>query len=96
MTDAIVFVQTQHLLRDAALCIEYCRNQGYNMVGVVKDDWKEAMRMGNAGQAGVIVAADAQHLDPKRRPRVEIVAEQPVSDRETRTRIIRRNGVKGL
>lgn len=91
MTHAIVFVLTQHLLPDAARCIEYCRSRGYDMVGVVRDDWTEAIRLTREGKASVIVAADARHLDPKRRPRIEIVAEQPISDKETRTRIIRRN-----
>lgn len=89
MTGAIVYVASQHLITDAERCMEYCRARGYDLVGIVRDDWSEAVRLIQAGMAGVLVAADARHLDPRRRPRIEIVAEQPTIPGEHRTRVIR-------
>lgn len=90
-TTALVFVLSRHLLNDAARCIEYCRCQGYSMIGVVKDDWAEAMRMLHQERvADVVVVADRQHLDPRRAPRVEVVADHGTGGRP-KTQIIRRN-----
>lgn len=75
-TEAIVFVLSKHLLPNAAICIEYCVRSGYNMVGVVRDDWTEAMRMVHSGTADVIVVADERDMAPDRTPRVEIISHQ--------------------
>ena len=102
VTTAIVFVLSRYLLRDAARCIDYCRAQGYAMVGVIQDDWGEAMRMLHAGKAQVLVAAELQHVDPGRTPRVEFVALQtpstgpaaPRTGRNERTAVIRRSAAE--
>ncbi|SNY29178.1 hypothetical protein [Paractinoplanes atraurantiacus] len=72
--EAIVFVLSGHLLPDADRCIRYCLSRGYNMIGVVRDDWRAAMEMLADGRAEVLVVADPQHLDPNRTPRVEYVS----------------------
>lgn len=101
MTNAVVFVLTQYLARDADRCIQHCVAHGYTMIGLIKDDWKAAMALALEGKASVIVAASPAHVDPDREPRVEFVAyDSPrptssapgISQRETRTRIIRRSG----
>lgn len=98
---AVVFVSTQHLLPDAHRCINYCRTQGYSMIGVVKDDWTTALEYITSGKAAVLVVADEQHLDPARTPRIEVVTHGRQTNaggrsakgktRNTRTRIVRRN-----
>jgi hypothetical protein len=90
MVNAVVFVLTRHLLPDAELCISYCIAHGYNMIGVVKDDWTAATQYLYSGKAHVLVAADARHVDPDRQPRVEFVADHGPSGRP-RTRIIQRS-----
>ncbi len=90
VTTAVVFVLSRYLLPDADRCIDYCRAQGYAMVGVITDDWHEAMHMLHEGKAVVLVVADRQHLDPERAPRVEAVADRGPTGRP-KTQIIRRN-----
>lgn len=100
VTNAVVFVLSQHLLPDAERCIAHCLAQGYHMIGLIKDDWEAAMKMLHEGKASVIVAADPQHVDPLREPRVEFVALHrprnagPAASRPgkgERTQLIRRN-----
>lgn len=73
MTTAIVFVPTSHLLPDAEKGINHCLAHGYEMIGVVKDDWGKAMEYLHDGTADVLVVADDEHLDPDREPRIEVV-----------------------
>jgi hypothetical protein len=77
-TAAIVFVMSRYLLRDAARCIDYCRVQGYNMVGLIKDDWAAAIALTRKGEAEIIVVADPQHIDPDCKPRMEFVSHPPM------------------
>jgi hypothetical protein len=74
MTTAVVFVLSQYLMPDAERCITYCLARGYDMIGVIKDDWDAAFGMLVAGTVTVVVAADPHHVDPGRTPRVEYVA----------------------
>ena len=92
MIHAVVFVPTSHLLPDTQHCIAYCLTQGYAVVGVIRDDWHQAMQYLFTGAAAVLVIADLRHLDPSRQPRIEVVAEQPTGDgrRHRRTRLIRK------
>lgn len=76
LTRAMVFVLSDRLFPDAALCIEYCRAQRYNMCGVIRDDWRKACHYLYSGEADVLVVADQRSLDPDRAPRVEVVAHQ--------------------
>lgn len=101
MINAVVFVLTQHLLPDSDRCISYCLARGYRMVGLVKDDWEAAIAMLITGKASVIVAESPDHVPADRQPRVEYVshagparpenAGPGIGQRETRTRLIRRN-----
>jgi len=101
-TTAIVFVPSDRLLPDAHRCITHCLAQGYHMIGVVRDDWGEAMRLLQTGTADVIVVADEEHLDPNRTPRIEVVAHyqtshrhgRPISGRRTRTRTLKRTAAR--
>jgi hypothetical protein len=77
MTTAVVFVLTQYLARDADRCIQHCIAQGYEMIGVVKDDWEAAIALTKKGDASIIVAASPDHVPPDREPRVEYVAYDP-------------------
>lgn len=91
---AVVFVLTQHLMPDADRCLRYCMANRYNVIGVVRDRWADAMAMLADGRASVLVVADDQHLDPNRQPRIEVVAQQHDSPRLARTRALRRNAAK--
>lgn len=100
VTEAIVFVLSGRLLPDADRCIRHCITQGYEMVGVVRDDWSLAMEYLADGRASVLVVASDRDLDPDRAPRIEVVSHyrrpnSPLSLRCTgeRTHIVkRRNG----
>lgn len=94
MTEAVVFVLTAHLLPDADRCIRHCLSRGYHVVGIVKDNWAEAMRMLHDGRAEVLVVADEQHLDPERAPRIEVVGRRPGAKpgpRSERSQMVKRN-----
>jgi hypothetical protein len=70
----MVFVLSRRLVPDVGVCIEYCLTQGYNMRGVVQDDWVKACDYLHSGEADVLVVADDRSLNPDRAPRVEVVA----------------------
>jgi hypothetical protein len=90
--NAMVYVLSDRLLPDAQICIDYCLRQGYTMGGVIRDDWDKAIDYLYSGEAGVLIVADDETLDPDRTPRVEVVAHMPTRNRACvpRTRIIRR------
>lgn len=95
MTKAIIYTPTDHFEQHTDQCLDYCAQRGYDVAGVVRDDWHTAMQLACEGDvAGVVVVARVDHLDPHRRPRVEVVAEQPAIGRASvpRTRVIRRGG----
>lgn len=73
MTNAVVFVLSQYLMADADRCIRHCLMQGYNMIGVVHDDWSAAIAMLRQGKASVVVVAAPDRIDPDREPRIEYV-----------------------
>lgn len=75
MTIAVVFVPTAHVIPFAKQCLDYCAGRGYEIAGVVRDDWPAAFAMMATGLVDVIVVARREHLDPNRTPRVEILAE---------------------
>jgi hypothetical protein len=87
---AVVFVLTAEFDPHAARCVEYCEQQGYIMAGIVRDAWGAVLKMLGTGQADIVVVAAESHLPPRRRPRIEIVAQQGTAKRERRTRFIRR------
>jgi hypothetical protein len=57
------------------MCVDYCRQQGYETVGVT-EDWQGARRMLDAHEAEVIVVAKREHLPKSSGPRLEVIAEQ--------------------
>lgn len=79
MTNAIVFVNPNHLLPNASACYQYCLAAGYNVVGIVRS-WEEAIGVNRADpeteevSADVVVVAEEADLPPDRTPRLEIVA----------------------
>lgn len=80
VTEAVVFVLTQHLTPDAPRCIDYCLARGYHMKALIKDDWSKAISYITSGLATVLVVADVDHLDPGRTPRIEVVADRLRND----------------
>jgi hypothetical protein len=86
--NAVVFIPAEHLAQHLGQCLTYCEAKGYKLAGVVRDDWCAVARMVAGGIVGVVVVARADHLDPGREPRLEVVAELEPGHR--RTRIIRR------
>lgn len=79
MTRAIVFVKTkiENYKNHAARCVEHSQAEGYDLQGVVADDWDAVKKMLGDGQTSVVLVATEEHLDPKRKPRIEVVANQP-------------------
>ena len=90
MTRAIVYVPAGELDPHAARCLAYCEAQGYEFRGIIRGDWAAAERMMGDGETSVVLVSTEGHLPPDRKPRIEVVANQALSQRETRTRVIRR------
>lgn len=95
MTRAVIFVISKHFDPHATRCAVFCEERGYEIVGVVQDRWSAVLRMVAEGKADVIVVSEASHLDPRRSPRIEVVAHYAAGDnrRENRTRILIRRVV---
>lgn len=74
MTQAVIFVLSQHLLPDVDMCISHSLCRGYEVVKIVRDNWKQALDYLHDGTASVVVVACRNRLDPAREPRVEIAA----------------------
>lgn len=91
MTRAIVYVPSKDFDPHAALCSVYATEHGYDIVGIVRDDWTAVQKMLGDGEASVALVSVEEHLPPKRKPRIEVVANAVKSRWEGRTRIIRRN-----
>lgn len=72
----MVFVLSHRLYPDVGICIQFCIAHGYDMGGVIQDDWQKAVDYLYSGKCDVIVVADERSLDPDRAPRVEVVAYQ--------------------
>ena len=89
-THAVVFVLSTRLLPDADRCIQYCIKSGYDMIGLIRDNWREAMEYLADGRAEVLVIADERPLPTDRAPRIEVVCHQRAAGvRETRTRMLK-------
>ncbi|MDT4991401.1 MAG: hypothetical protein QOH97_1293 [Actinoplanes sp.] len=90
---AVVFVPIVNVELFVTQCLTYCSAQGYQVAGIIRGDWGNAADMLRRGLASVIVVARAEHLDPNREPRVEIVEHarrSPVTEGR-RTQLRRRN-----
>jgi hypothetical protein len=75
----------------AQRCVDYCRSRGYTAEHVVRGDWPTVIKLMCEGTIDVVVVAQDDHLDPSRRPRLEVVpqdvpssAEPPVQQRRPR------------
>lgn len=78
------------------VCMLYCANRGYEVVGVVTAPrnvgrWRDVRAMARRDALDVLVAARRDHLPAGRRPRIEVVEEQPRSGRPParRPRVLR-------
>lgn len=95
MTRAIIYIPSDAFEPHASMCMDYCEAQGYDFKGLIRDNWKAVQQMLDNDEASVAIVSDFKHLDPNRKPRVEVVADQPPANRwddgPTRrtTRIIR-------
>lgn len=74
LVKAMIFVLRSRIVIDGQICLNYCLAMGYDMRGVVIDDWRKACDYLWRREADVLVVADARSLDPDRAPRVEVVA----------------------
>lgn len=90
MAKAVVFVRSDDFDPHATRCTIYCEEQGYELVGVILDDWDRVDEMRDRKEVNVVVVSEESHLDPDRPFRVEVVAHAASSRREGRTRLIRR------
>lgn len=71
---AMIFVLKSRIVLDGEICLNYCLAMGYQMRGVVVDDWRKACDYLWRRECDVLVVADGRSLDPDRAPRVEVVA----------------------
>jgi hypothetical protein len=88
---AVIFVLSERLIQDGHVCLQHCLTHGYRMIGVVRDNWREAMEYINDGRAAVLVVAGGPHHLPPRAPRVEYATMRPTNDRERHVRTSRIN-----
>lgn len=94
--NAVIFVPEAEHLVYIAQCTEYCQNQGYQIAGVIRDDWRATVAMLSTGLATIIIMARPDHFDPAWEPRVEFVSDaaapqpagggRPASQRRRRPR----------
>lgn len=92
MVCAVVFVPAADIVPYANQCLEYCISRGYEIAGVIRDDYSAAAEMLLSGAATVLVVARREHLDPGREPRLEVLAEvaamsQSITARNRRPRL---------
>lgn len=95
MTRAIVYVPADdpdHI--HAARCTAYAEQCGYELTGLVRGDWPAVEQMLGNGETSVVLVSEEGHLPPKRKPRIEVVANAIATRWERRTRVIRRNAAK--
>jgi hypothetical protein len=103
MTNAVVFVLGNRLILDGNICLQYCLAHGYNMIGVVKDDWRQALDYLHDGTAAVLVVADERSFADQS-PRIEVVAHagtrtpngnpKAAGRRNERTHLVRRTAAE--
>jgi hypothetical protein len=77
MTRAIIFVPSGEFEPHASIAMQHCAEQGYNLHAIVRDDWKAVQNMLDNDEATVAIVSDFKHLDPNRKPRVEIAESNP-------------------
>jgi len=87
MTRAIVFVRSDDFDSHATRCTLYAEEHGYELAGVVTDDWGAVLRMFKSGAADVAIISEESHLPAERKPRLEVVAGAAPEKWERRTRI---------
>lgn len=85
MTDAIIFVPAGRAGRHwLTICGQYCASRGYTVAAVVSGrdaaDWDGMIQMVHDESIDVIVIGKRDHQPPDRRPRVEVVAEEPITE----------------
>lgn len=92
MPDALIFVPLSepNARYWVMACWSYCLRQGYNPIAVVHQ-WSDVTRLIlEDGLLAVIVIGRRDHLDPKREPRLEVIAEEDGRDDEEMRRPTRR------
>lgn len=79
---AIIFVESADFEPDAARCMQYLEDRGYQFEGIIQDDQKEAERMLKDNEATVAIVVSADQLKPPiSKPRIEVVPpETPRND----------------
>lgn len=80
MSRAIIFVPSDEFEPHATIAMQHCAEQGYELQAIVRDDWPAVQRMLDADEASVAIVSDFKHLDPNRKPRVEIAGQRPVTE----------------
>ncbi len=94
MTKAIIYLRSDDFDPHASRGTEDVERQGYELEGVIVDDWAAAQAMLDSEQVSVVVASTTEHLPRKRRPRIAIVANERAGMWEARTRIIPRGAAR--
>lgn len=76
-TDALIFVPLTdpHARHWVAVCFSHCLRHGYVPKAVVRR-WDDVWQLILDGVDAVVVVGVRDHLDPRRTPRVEVIAEQ--------------------
>lgn len=90
MTRAVIYVPSDDFDPHAARCTIYAEERGYELAGIVRDDWAAVQRMLGDGEASVALVSIEEHLPAERKPRVEVVVNAAGSRWEKRTKVIRR------
>lgn len=75
MTTAVIFVPAAGDIAFADMCMAYLLHKGYEFGGLVEGRWEGVLEALEHRAADVVVIARAEHLDPNRKPRIEIVSQ---------------------
>jgi hypothetical protein len=91
VTRAIIFVPAKDFEPHADRCMDHLHARGYQFQGMICGDWDAAQRMMDDGETSVVLVATETYLDPNRKPRIEVVANQQTGQYERHHRTARIN-----
>lgn len=76
---AVIFVPADQFDTYASRCAEHCKAKGYQIYGVITDDWADAAELLESGKVDRIVVGRRDHIDPHHLPGVEVAAVEHVA-----------------
>lgn len=76
MTRAVIYTTTEEYEPQVERCMRYLNAKGYQFEGVVRGNWAQVQHMFDNDGASVAIVDREVYLDPKRKPRIEVAADE--------------------